>query len=459
MTIRGRLSLWYSLVVFVALVTAGTLVLFLQARLGLARVDAELADAAATVAGVLRNELQEGQDLSTAVRDMVSELVLAGEGFAVISPADTVVDASAIDGVQLPDRVLVAAAATPATMDAGPARIRIRAVTAAARASDVRVVTWKALGPLEIERRTLGRALLIGIPIAVCVSILGGLTIGRRALRPLTVMAGQAGAIRSSDLDARLSVTDVSDELGMVGLAFNGLLERLAAARRQQRTFMADASHQLRTPVSVIRTTAQVMLSRAPRSEHDYRDALDVVARQAERLTKLVNDMFTLAMADAQARPLQLASFYLDEMITEVAAEVAVLAAAKHVALDAAAVIETPCVGDEFLLRQLLANLLENAIRHTPPHGTVTVNLTRSSSGILVSVADTGPGITAADTERVFERFVRLGSSGTDAGGGLGLPIARWIAEAHGGHLVLADTGPAGSRFEVRLPPPRGLSA
>ena len=259
MTIRGRLSLWYSLVVFVALLTAGTLVLFLQARLGLARVDAELADAASTVAGVLRNELQEGQELSAAVRDMVSELVLAGEGFAVISSAGAVVDASAIDGVQLPDSVLLAAAATPATVDANAARIRIRAVAASARASDVRVVTWKAMGPLEVERRTLGRALLIGIPIAVCVSILGGLTIGRRALRPLTVMASQAGAIRSSDLDARLSVTSASDELDMVGLAFNGLLERLAAARRQQRTFMADASHQLRTPVSVIRTTAQAL--------------------------------------------------------------------------------------------------------------------------------------------------------------------------------------------------------
>ena len=323
----------------------------------------------------------------------------------------------------------------------------------------VRVVTWTSLGPLDAERSTLARALLLGIPVAVLLAVLGGLTIGRRALAPLSAMAAQTAAIRLSDLDARLTVAHPSDELSRVALAFNALLDRLALSLRHQRTFMADASHQLRTPVSVIRTTAQVMVQRDTRPEGDYREALSLVARQAERLTKLVNDMFTLASADAQARPLQLAPFYLDEMVLEVVKDFGVLAAAKHVCLESSPAIETLYVGEEQLLRQMLANLVENAIRHTPAGGTVTISLTRAIDAMLVAVTDSGAGIAEGDVARIFERFVRLEPCGADAGGGLGLPIARWIAEAHGGSVVLASTGATGSRFLVTLPHDRTAGA
>lgn len=460
MTIRGRLSLWYSLVVFAVLVAAGVSVLVLQARLGLARVDAELEAAAASVASTLRNELDEGQGLVAAVRDMVIEVTLARQGYGVVSAEGTVIGASGIDGgVPLAGALLLAAGGTPTTAAAGATRIRIRARPPVAGAGDFRVVTWMSLEPLDVERATLGRTLLLGIPVAVLLAVLGGLTIGRRALAPLSEMAAQAAAIRLSDLDARLTVANPSDELGRVALAFNALLDRLALSLRQQRTFMADASHQLRTPVSVVRTTAQVMLQRGQRGEVDYREALDVVARQAERLTKLVNDMFTLAMADAQARPLQLAPFYLDEMVVEVVKDLGVLAAARHVRLDPWPTIETLYVGEEQLLRQMLANLVENAIKHTPEDGTVSVSVTPAVDAILVAVTDTGAGIGKGDVARIFERFVRLESSSADAGGGLGLPIARWIAEAHGGTVVLASTGATGSRFVVTLPLDRAPTA
>lgn len=452
MTIQGRLSFWYSLVVLVVLAVAGASVLALQARLGLARVDAELAAASASAGSALATELREGQGLADAARDLVGELELSGAGFAIVSAEGVVLGASPIDGLRPGDSAILAAADAATSAGARSTRLRIRSASAPATAGGFRVVTWKPLGPLDAERGTLGRALLLGTPVTVFLSILGGVTIGRRALRPLASMAAQASAIRPSELEARLSVPNPSDELGVVAQAFNGVLERLARSLRQQRSFMADASHQLRTPVSVMRTTAQVTLSRGDRSQEEYREALAVIERQAERLTKLVNDMFMLAMVDAEARPLQPAPFYFDEMADDIVSDLRVLAVAKHVALELSATAETPYVGDESLLRQMLANLLENAIRHAPAHGAVTVALDRSAEVIALSVADTGAGIAAGDVERVFDRFVRLDSSGADAGGGLGLPIARWIAEAHGGSLVLTSTSAAGSEFLVTLP-------
>jgi two-component system, OmpR family, sensor kinase len=265
-------------------------------------------------------------------------------------------------------------------------------------------------------------------------------------------MASQAESIGSHNLDARLSIANPADELGTLGHAFNRLLERLAAALQQQRVFMAEASHQLRTPVSVIRTAAQVMLSREHRPEEEYRESLDVVARQAQRLTKSVDDMFILALADAQARPLHVAPLYFDELVGEVIDDLRVVADSRQVTLRGDSAGEAPLVGDEYLLRQMLTNLIENAIRYAPRGGTVTVMVRLAPATLTVTVTDTGPGIAPSDADRIFERFVHLDRPGSESGGGLGLPIARWIAEAHGGTLLLASTGPAGSQFVITLP-------
>jgi len=455
LSIRTRLSLWYGLMVFLTLVGAGIFVLWLQARLGLARVDEELQAASVTVAGVLRNELDEGLDLPDSVRDMMAELSLTGDGFAIITADGAVLGTKVANNPSLSDALIQSAQTTPATVPAFPADTRIRAEPLDYLGHHLRVVTWKSLAPLHAEGNTLERAMLLGIPVAVLLAIGGGLSIGRRALRPLGEMASQAEAIGTHNLHARLSIANPRDELGTLGHAFNELLERLAASLQQQRAFMADASHQLRTPVSVIRTAAQVTLSRDHRSETEYRESLDVVARQAQRLTKSVDDMFILALADTEARPLQNAPLYLDELVGEVVDDLRMVADARNVTLRGDSAGETPFRGDEYLLRQMLTNLLENAIRHTPRLGVVAVSITRAANALTVAVTDTGPGIAAEHAERVFERFVRLDPQGSEAGGGLGLPIARWIAEAHGGTLCLASTGATGSRFVVTLPTER----
>lgn len=452
LSIRTRLTLWYSLIVFISLIGAGLSILWLQARLGLARMDEELTAATVAAAGVLRTELNEGLSLEQGVRDLLEELNLSDEGFAVVTTSGSVLGSTMARGPGIATAAIATAGAMPSTVAGGSAGARIRAADFVHHGVRVRIVAWKSLAPLQAERRTLQRAMLLGIPLAVLLAGIGGLSIGRRSLQPLAEMAAQSTHIGSRNLDARLSTPNPLDELGTLARAFNGLLDRLAASLRQQRAFMADASHQVRTPVSIIRTAAQVTLSQPDRSAAEYRESLGLVARQAQRLTKMVDDMFILAMADADARPLQLVPLYLDEIVDEVVDDFRPVAQSKQIALRAQSSGETPFIGDEHLLRQLVTNLLENAIRHTPLNGTVTVTLTRAGGALHLEVADTAGGIGAGDVDRIFERFVRLGPAGAEAGGGLGLPIARWIADAHGGSLVLASTGPHGSRFLLTLP-------
>lgn len=452
LSIRTRLTLWYSLIVFVSLIGAGWSILWLQGRLGLARTDAELTAATVAAAGVLRTELDEGLSVEQGVQDLMEELNLSDEGFAIVTASGSVLGSKMAHGPAIATAAIATAGATPVTVAAGSSGARIRAADFVHHEVRVRIVAWRSLAPLQAERRTLERAMLIGIPLAVVLAGIGGLSIGRRSLQSLAEMAVQSTRIGIRDLDVRLSTPNPFDELGTLARAFNGLLDRLGASIRQQRAFMADASHQVRTPVSIIRTAAQVSLSQQVRSVAEYRESLALVARQAQRLTKMVDDMFMLAMADADARPLQMAPLYLDEIVDEVVDDIRPIGRSREITLRSESVGETPFVGDEHLLRQLVTNLLENAIRHTPPHGTVTVALTRADGAVRLQVADTGGGIGAGDVDRIFERFVRLGPAGSEAGGGLGLPIARWIAEAHGGTLVLAATGPHGSRFLLTLP-------
>jgi signal transduction histidine kinase len=456
MRIRTRLAIWSGLITLVCLVGAGVYVLWQNGRLALADVDDRLDDATVAVAGVLQNEFDDGLSLENAVRDMMSELNLPREGFAIIASDGRVLGAKGPSAQRPSDAVLRSATTRPASVRIGAGRdqVRLRSTAFATRHAPLQIVAWTSLGPVATERRRLVIAMLLGIPLAVVLSIIGGLGVGRRTLEPLSDLASQASAIGGRDLSSRLTLHRTDDELATVATSFNGVLERLSASVHQQRAFMAEASHQLRTPVSVIRTTAEVTLDQPTRNEDEYRESLDVVARQAQRLTRMVDDMFVLALADAAARPLEVSHLYLDELVDDVVDDCRALAAARQVAMRSDSDGEAPFAGDEHLLRQMLMNLVDNALRHTPSGGAVGVSLRRADNAYQVRVSDTGPGVPAADVERIFDRFVRLAAPGSEGGGGLGLPIARWIAEAHGGTLVLGATGAGGTTFVATLPGP-----
>jgi signal transduction histidine kinase len=215
---------------------------------------------------------------------------------------------------------------------------------------------------------------------------------------------------------------------------------------------MADASHELRTPVSVARVSAEVALSREHRDEGEYREALTIVAGEAQRLSRLVDDMLVLARADAGGYPLRPVDLYLDEVVADCRRAVDVLAVERGVIIRAATSPEIPFRGDEELLRRLVLNVLQNAVQHTPAGGAVAVELLRDPGTVRIRVSDEGAGILPDDQRRIFDRFVQLDAARRGLGTGLGLPIARWIAEAHSGTLVLEQSGPGGSTFCVQLP-------
>jgi signal transduction histidine kinase len=306
--------------------------------------------------------------------------------------------------------------------------------------------------PLQAEQRQLFRNLGIGMAMALLVAAVGGLLVGKPALRPLSLMAHQAQLIGERNLGTRLTAPNGRDELGRLASAFNGLLGRLESALISQRQFMADASHQLRTPVSVLRTTADVTLRRSHRPEQDYREALAIVSEQSVRLARLVDAMFLLSRAEAGGRTLRPEPVYLDEIVGDCVRALAVIAAERGVNVMATGDADVPFVGDDELLRQMFSNVLDNAVAHTRDGGQVTVETSADATAVRVRIADEGQGIPAPDRDRIFERFTRLDTG--PHGAGLGLPIARWIAEAHAGTLTLESSTSEGSVFVVTLPGP-----
>ena len=244
--------------------------------------------------------------------------------------------------------------------------------------------------------------------------------------------------------------------LGRLAATFNDLLERLEQSLDQQRQFMAEASHELRTPVTTARTAATVALQQPHRDESEYRETLGIVEQQASRLSRIVEDMFTLARADAGNYPVRREDMYLDEVIGEVVRAARVLATAREVGIELVTPEGIAYTGDEELIRRLVVNLLDNAVRYSPPGSTVRVQVDSTPEGHTIVVQDSGPGIMPDDQAQIFERFYRVDRSRTrrvtDAGAGLGLALARWIARLHGGDLVLTQSSAGGSTFTATLP-------
>ncbi len=319
----------------------------------------------------------------------------------------------------------------------------------------VSVSTWR--GDVSNDLASVLRALAVTIPSALLLSLVGGYLLARRTLTPLRTMAETVDAITSNNLDRRIAVVNSEDELGQLATRFNNLLERLQNAFGQQRQFMADASHELRTPIASALITAQVTLGTADRTESEYREALTIVEEQMLRLRRIVGDMFLLAQADAHALTYRSEAIYLDEIVAEATRAIRFLAESRGLHLHTAALPEMPYTGDSGLLRQALLVLLDNACKFTPADGCIKIETQQTSKNYVVRVTDTGAGIPASSQERIFERFYRVDKSrsrtGVDGGGvGLGLPIARWIAQVHGGAITLESSGPFGSTFALYLP-------
>ena len=448
LSIRARLTLYYSLVVVTVLVGGASAVAIVQERLALERLDGELQRLMLTLEGVMRTKFGEGLDLQAAA-DEASIEVVAPDRTLVLTRPDGALLATWGQPLSSGWRPHVSST-TLDTVVVESTRLRLFSHPVVHDGHRYVAAVMAPLAGLEAGHAELLRALAVGVLVALALAGLGGWIVGRQTLRPLADMAQQATSITERDPAARLRAPHSEDELGRLAASFNGLLDRLAAALHAQRQFMADASHELRTPVSVVRTTAQVTLARDVRTEDDYRESLTIVAEQSGRLARLVDAMFLLSRAEAQGIPLMREPVYLDELIAECARALRVFANERNVDVRTSGDEEVTFFGDNTLLRQMVGNLLDNAIRHTKLGGTVAATVTRTPTEVMIRVTDDGAGIPALDQERIFERFVRLQTRST--GAGLGLPIARWIAEAHGGRLTLESTVGSGSSFLITLP-------
>lgn len=461
-SIRLRLTLWFSIVMAAALTMFGLGVLSLHARWGHAQFDAELADTAGALSRTMQEELGETGNLRRAVQETRLSMEVPGRATAILDPRGQPI-AARWNGLSADANAFpIATVGRPLfrTMNQGRDGWRVLTRYESSPAGDYVILVGGPLDQVEQQHRLLARVLQVATPLIVLMTAGLSWWVASSALRPITILAGEAGEITARSTDWRLDVPSSADEVGQLARAFNQLLERLGQSLRMQRSFMADASHELRTPVSVIKTAAEVTLGRETREEGEYREALTVVHQQSERLTRMVEDMLVLARADAEGYPLTRRPLYVDEIVAECVRAAAVVAVARDIRISTHVQPDVSIQGDEDLLRRLVTNLLDNAVQYTPRGGAVAVGLDSDGASVTVTVVDTGPGIPLADRERVFERFVRLDlARSATSGAGLGLPIARWIAEQHGGTLIIEQDSRGGCRFVLRLPTDGGAAA
>jgi signal transduction histidine kinase len=454
LSIRQGLTLWYVTAATVLLAIVAASVIVVHERISLARLDTELARLNHAVATVLANELRERKDHHVAAEEALVEVVVPRRHLAIFSTDRTVIATRwSLSTPPRPDRL---EGQEIVWTIGGQQAARVFGSGAPPVPAGFVIITAAGWDELAADRADLIRAMLVVLPVALLLMAGMAWWVAGRALKPAADMADEAALLSHTSTGRRLTVTR-QDELGRLAVAFNGLVDRLESALAVRRQFLADASHELRTPVSIARTAADVALASNSRSDAEYREALELVAKQMKHLGRIVADMLTLARSDVSDWPISAIGFYFDELLADAADSMSLLAAERGVTIEVTTPGDVQVRGDEDLLRQMLVNLLENALRHTPAGGQVSAIVTTKEGNVVLSVRDTGHGIADADRARIFERFVHVAAPGGDGnrhdgGTGLGLAIAQRIARAHGGDLTLVDTGAAGTLFATTLP-------
>jgi heavy metal sensor kinase len=295
-------------------------------------------------------------------------------------------------------------------------------------------------------------------PLLLLAAASGGYLLAGRALAPVAAITDLAARVGAQDLSARLQLDLPDDELGRLAKTFDAMLARIEDAFERQRHFTADAAHELRTPLSLMRTQVDITLARS-RSATAYREALQGLDGDLQRMTGLVSTLLMLARADTRTLVPDRSGFDLADTVALILEQYTPMADEAGIDLRAEA-DPAPLEADEDLLFQVLVNLIDNALAHTPRAGTVTVGCRSVAGEVQLWVSDTGRGIQTADQERVFDRFYRVdaGRARVNGGTGLGLAICRAIVEAHGGTIALTSRIEHGTRVVVALPGCNGIN-
>jgi two-component system, OmpR family, heavy metal sensor histidine kinase CusS len=433
-SIGARLTLWYSLVLAAGLALFAALIWLVVTHSLVAAIDESLAAQMNGVTTVLDGEYLPGNPQH--LQEELSE-------YAEATPEGRWIEVRDGRG-----QMLIAGNGA-----AGP-HYRSLEREIIVQGEKFRVTVAAPLEGTELTLRRLREVLLSSAPFVLLIGSLGGYWMSRRALHPVDAITRAAQSISIENLSERLRVPASGDELARLAETWNNMLARLEAAVKRLTQFTADASHELRTPIALIRATAELTLRRE-RSPETYREALRHVVDESDRTARLIEDLLLLARADAGLPALPLDRLELTPLVREVCEQGQMLAEERELEI-AAELPEQPVYVDanDPALRRLLLLLVDNAVKYTPAGGRITVSVALDPSGPTVTVRDTGIGIPDAALPHVFERFYRVDESRSRhvGGAGLGLSIAQWIAERHHARLEAESVLGRGSAFRVRFP-------
>ncbi len=457
MTLRFRLTLWYTTLLALMLLTFALVFHGVLARTLYAQVDDTIRSQAEQIVNIFE------KNIDPAAAKLPTAIVLSSQVFAQATSAtgELINSSPNLGDMRLPwpdttkEQNLKGEFALYTWQDSQNT-LRIFSAPVRSPNGDIAAVVQVAqsLTPIQQVLETVRLALLIGSGIALVLAALGGAAISGRALRPLNQIAETTSRIAlAEDLNQRIEGTYPNDEVGQLAETFNDMMERLQDLFETQRQLVADVSHELRTPLATIQGNIDLMRRGATRDPNMVKESLEAVDAEVARMSRLVRDLLLLAEAEG-GLTLHMKPVEVDTVLLEVYREAQLMANGRQkvrLGHEDQALVQ----GDADRLKQLLLNLVSNAIAYTPEGGTVTLSLNLRPDGwVRVCVADTGIGISSENLPHIFDRFWRVDRARTrKAGGsGLGLSIARSIAEAHGGTLEVDSELGKGSTFEVLLP-------
>jgi heavy metal sensor kinase len=329
--------------------------------------------------------------------------------------------------------------------EAFPDRFRIRVARLAAKTDS------------QLSRFFL--LMCLGIPIVVVLSALAGYFLARRALSPIALISENAKRISADNLSERIQIKNPGDELGQLAETYNQVFARLEASFEQIRRFTSDAAHELRTPLSAIRTMGEVALRKDGDAAH-YKECIAKILEESGRLHDLCENLLTLSKAEAGTLAIERKNLNLADFVKSINALLEVLAEEKRLTISLAIPNDLEVSIDPAWMRQALINLLDNAMKFSPPDGCITVEAGIEGSRVFLRIRDQGPGIAPEHLPRLFERFYRAdhGRARVAGGAGLGLSIAKGIVEAHGGTLAIESALNSGTTVTIFIPKLKELS-
>jgi heavy metal sensor kinase len=460
-SVRARLTAWYTLVLAVVLVAAGMVSYAVMKQQLRHEVEASLDATARQIVATLSDEAKEHAGVlpPRSAVEALKDLADGDRAIIILTPDGRDFAASPTPLTRMVDRALVRERVTKHRFGFVKQRGTCLLIKPVRMGRGVYIlVVARSLALHEDLLSDLRQTMLLVVPLSLVIASLGGYLLARKSLAPVAAMSTHARAISTANLGERIEVTNPRDELGQLAITLNGLLARFEEAFASQRRFMADASHELRSPVAILQGELDVTLARDDREARDYRESLEIMQKSVRRLTRIVRDLFLLARGDAGQVPMRHERFYLDDVVSQTVHAYRTLAAERGVILREEHAEDLVMRGDEDLIQRLAGNLVENAIKNTPAGNEVVVRCDRHDGELRMEVRDRGVGIPPELREKIFERFFRVdlahsptrGANGS--GAGLGLPIARWIAEAHHGRLWLESSDANGSMFVATFP-------